>query len=210
MPEPVDGIAGHQRPDGVRDREAERQPAEIQRALLERAGGAEYAVHRDVHVHEGHAEQRGGEVKDFQEGKSEGQGGGEGERAERQQERAPRAGAVDQAPGAHRQHRRQQREQRHQHAGGELRGAELEREQRGGHPRADEGEVAERIQDYEGDDFQLGLQTVMATPAQVTAMPASASALGTTPNQAASSTTANTGGRYIMLVTRVAPPWRSR
>src|SRR5688500_3156124 len=118
--------------------------------------------------------------------------------------------AVDQAPGAHREQRRQQGEERHQHAGGELGGAQFEREQRGGHPRADEGEVAERVERYEVDDFQLGLQSTIATPAQVTAMPARASGLGTTPNQAASSTTANTGGRYIMLVTRVAAPGRSR
>src|SRR5687767_11154702 len=210
MAQAIDRVARYQRPDGIGDRKAERQPAEVQRALLDRAGGAEHAVHRDVHVHEGHAEQRGGEVENLQERKSEWQGGGEGQRAERQQEGAPRAGAVDQPPGADREQRRQQREERHQHAGGEFRGAQLEREQRGRHSRADEGEMPEHVQGDEKYYFQRGLQSTIATPAQATAMPASASALGTRPNHTASSTTANTGGRYIMLVTRVASPWRSR
>ncbi len=141
---------------------------------------------------------------------------GEGQRRpgcqshERQAQRPRRPGAVDEAPGADGKQHGQQREQRHEQADGEFRGAQLQGEKRGRHARADEGQVAQRVQDDEIDDLQRRLQTVIATPAQATAMPASASPLGTTPNIAASSTTANTGGRYIMLATRVASPWRIR
>ena len=63
---------------------------------------------------------------------------------------------------------------------GEGGSAELEGEERRRHAAADEAQVPERVQDDEVGDFQGRVQTVMATPAQVTAMPASVSALGTT------------------------------
>src|SRR5439155_1005971 len=81
--------------------------------------------------------------------------------------------------------------------------------QRRSHEDADERQVAEGVERYEVDDRQRGLQTVIATPPHATAMPSTVSQPGATPNSASSSATANTGGRYIMLVTRAAPPWRS-
>src|SRR4029077_3976832 len=95
-------------------------------------------------------------------------------------------------------------------ADGEFRGAKLQREERRGHPAADEAQMAEDVERYEVGDFHEGVHTAMATPTQVTAMPASASVPGHTPKKASSSTTAKIGGRYIMLVTRVASPWRMR
>src|SRR4029077_20882134 len=95
-------------------------------------------------------------------------------------------------------------------ADGEFRGAKLQREECRGHPAADEAQMAEDVERYEVGDFHAGVHTAMATPTQVTAMPASASVPGHTPKNASSSTTAKIGGRYIMLVTRVASPWRMR
>src|SRR5438034_9908385 len=77
------------------------------------------------------------------------------------------------------------------------------------HAAADERQVAQGVERYEVDDRQRGLQRVIATPPHATAMPSTVSQPGATPNSASSSATANTGGRYIMLVTRAAPPWRS-
>ena len=72
MAEAVDGVAGDQRADRVRDREAEGEPAEIGSTLLRRAVRAEHAVHGDVHVHERHAEQRRREVQGSSLGKAKG------------------------------------------------------------------------------------------------------------------------------------------
>src|SRR5205085_5981464 len=77
------------------------------------------------------------------------------------------------------------------------------------HARADEGKMPEHVQREDVEQAQRAVHTVIATPAQATTMPTSISGVGTTPNIASSSTTANTGGRYIMLVTRVASPCRS-
>src|SRR5439155_5071049 len=104
----------------------------------------------------------------------------------------------------------QHREQREQRADREFGGAELEREERRRHAAADEAQVPEDVQRDEVGDFHGFVHTVMATPTQVTAMPKSVSALGTTPKSASSHTTAKIGGRYIMLVTRVASPCRIR
>ena len=52
MAEMVDGEAGDQGAQGVRDGKAERKVGEIQRPLLGRAVRAEHAVHGDVQEHE--------------------------------------------------------------------------------------------------------------------------------------------------------------
>src|SRR5467141_1846121 len=209
MAEAFDRVAGDERAEGAGEREAECQPREIQRALLRRAVRADDAVHADVHAHEAEAEQRAGQKENFQKGKQERQHAADGQRGEGGDERPTRADAVDEPAARHRQQHRQEREQGHQRTDGERRGTELQREQRRGHAAADERQVAEGVERYEVDDRQRGLQTVIATPPHATAMPRTVSQPGATPNSASSSATANTGGRYIMLVTRAAPPWRS-
>src|SRR6267142_825952 len=209
MAEAFDRVAGDQRAERAGEREAESQPREIQRAPLGRSVLADDAVHADVHAHETQAEERAGKKQNPQGRKEERQRGAAGERGEGCRERPTGADAVDEPAARHRQQHRQEREQGHQRADGERRGAELQREQRRGHAAADERQVAEGVERYEVDDRQRGLQTVIATPPHATAMPRTVSQPGATPNSASSSATANTGGRYIMLVTRAAPPWRS-
>ena len=91
--------------------EAERQPAEIQRALLRRAVRAEHAVHRDVHVHERHAEQRRRRIKNFDPLHEKRQRGASRERDEGNHERTARPRAVDEPSRAHREQHRQQRDE---------------------------------------------------------------------------------------------------
>src|SRR5258708_10641257 len=209
MAEALDRVAGEERAERAGKREAESQPREIQRALLGRAVRADDAVHADVHAHETEAEQRAGQKENFQKGKQEWQHAADGQCGEGGGKRPARSYAVDEPAARHRQQHRQEREPAHQPADRDRRGTELQREQRRGHAAADERQVAEGVERYEVDDRQRGLQTVIATPPHATAMPRTVSQPGATPNSASSSATANTGGRYIMLVTRAAPPWRS-
>src|SRR5437588_11434640 len=208
MAEAFDRVAGDERAERAGEREAESQPREIERALLGRAVRADDAVHADVHAHEAQAEQRAGQKENSQKRKQARQHPADGQRGEGAGERLTRTDAVDEPAARHRQQHRQEREQGHQRADGERRGTELQREQRRGHAAADEPQVAEGVERYEVDDRQRGFQTVIATPPHATAMPRTVIQPGATPNSASSSATANTGGRYIMLVTRAASPWR--
>src|SRR3954464_13154877 len=211
MAEALDGEAGSHRPDGVRDREAEREPREGHRPLLRRAVGAEYAVHGDVHQHERRADERRGYVQHGDRRMEVGQRRPDGDQREADHHRPARPDAVDEPPGEDREEHRHQREAGDERSNREGGRAELKGKERGRHPAAHVAEVAEGVE--QGEEPYLHerrLQTVIATPAHVTAMPTSVRPVGTMWNIAASSTTAKIGGRYIMLVTRVASPCRMR
>src|SRR5207253_7802434 len=131
-----------------------------------------------------------------------------GQHREAEHHRPARPEAVDEAAGGHGEQHRQDGEERYQRSDGEGGSAELQGEERRRHAAADEAQVPERVQEDEVGDFHGLVHTVMATPVQVTPIPTRLSALGTTWKSASSRSTAKIGGRYIMLVTRVASPWR--
>ena len=148
-PEMVDRESRDQRPDESRGRIAEREQAEVARALRRAAELAGHILRSDLEDHEAGAENRRAREQDRQSRKRDRKRGAHGDRRRAEEHRPAHADAVREAPGRNREHHRKERVERHQHADRERRRAFGERRERNGHPASAQHRM---IRDAEQDE----------------------------------------------------------